>query len=195
MDELKLIDKCKKGDNEAFSKLILSYEKKVYNIALRMVLNPEDAYDVAQEVFLKVYQSIHSFRGQSSFSTWIYRVASNVCLDFLRKKKKHATVISIDRQVETEENTVSKQLEDPSPGTFEQVEQNLMREELAAAITKLSPEHRLVIVYRDINGLSYEEIAQITGQSMGTVKSRLSRARKTLQKLLKNREPFEDFSV
>jgi len=183
IDEKQLIRQCKNGDIQAFEKLIEGYQKKVYNIAYRMLGNSEDAFDVSQEVFIKVFKAIVNFKEESSFSTWIYRIAKNVCLDELRKKKK-AQVVSIHSTIQADDSEFSIQLEDFQKGPEELLEIKELKNEVNKAINCLTDEHKLVIQLRDISGFSYEEIAEILQCSLGTVKSRISRARNSLKNIL-----------
>ena len=179
LDEKELIERSQKGDIDAFEELVARYERKVYTIAYRYMGNPEDASDLAQETFLKVFKSIDKFRGESSFSTWIYRITANICKDELRKIKRKPQT-SLDQEIWLDEGSVIRQVVDEKPTPDEVFEQKELWNYLQDLIANLSPEYRMVIVLRDINGYSYEEIAQITETSLGTVKSRLNRARKAL---------------
>ena len=179
LDEKELIERSQKGDIDAFEELVARYERKVYTIAYRYMGNPEDASDLAQETFLKVFKSIDKFRGESSFSTWIYRITANICKDELRKIKRKPQT-SLDQEIWLDEGSVIRQVVDEKPTPDEAFEQKELWNYLQDLIANLSPEYRMVIVLRDINGYSYEEIAQITETSLGTVKSRLNRARKAL---------------
>lgn len=192
MDEKELIKKCKEGDTESFSLLVLMHEKKIFNYALRMLKNENDAEDASQEAFLRAYKKIDSFNGASQFSTWLYTIVNNVCLDMLRKKQRtgESTHISINQST-TDDEEYELQIEDTSPGPYEMAKRSEAGRVLEKAIASLSPEHRAVIIMRDINGLEYDEIAKITKTSLGTVKSRISRARISLRKILEeNRELF-----
>lgn len=191
MDEAVLINKAKKGDITAFEALIEDHQKRVYNIALRILNNSEDAYDAAQEVFIKVYKSIASFKGDSSFSTWIYRITKNVCLDEIRKRKKNKA-ISIDEEYENEEGSMQKQIYDDSPGPEEITERKIDKEQIYKAIELLSEQQKIVLVLRDIQGFSYEEIGKIIDCPEGTVKSRINRARKSLVELLRSKTELLD---
>ena len=179
LDEKELISLSQKGDIDAFEELVARYERKVYTIAYRYMGNPEDTSDLAQETFLKVFKSIDKFRGESSFSTWIYRITANICKDELRKIKRKPQT-SLDQEIWLDEGSVIRQVVDEKPTPDEAFEQKELWNYLQDLIANLSPEYRMVIVLRDINGYSYEEIAQITETSLGTVKSRLNRARKAL---------------
>lgn len=191
MSESELIKRCQQGDLEAFEQLIAAYEKKMINYCWRMLGNPSDAEDAAQEVFIKVFRFIESFTGQSFFSTWLYRIASNVCLDILRKKKRQpADTVSL-YQSGAEGDEFVLPVEDNAPSPYESAQLNEAQRALNTALAQLGEEQRRVIILRDIEGFSYEEIAAVMHVPPGTVKSRINRARKSLQKLLeKDRELF-----
>ena len=184
--EEELVDKSKNGDICAFEKLILSYEKRIFNIAYRISGNREDAYDISQEVCIKIFKNIKTFMGNSAFSTWVYRVTSNVCIDEMRKKNKTiALTISSDSNEEFEIPVIDKgRLPD------EILESKEMVELVRKCISELAPEYKMIITLRDIYGYSYEEISEILTTNLGTVKSRLNRARNLLKDKLKKREPF-----
>lgn len=190
VDEKKLIKKIKQGDTDAFSELVLLYEKKAINFTYRILNDMSDAQDATQEAFLRVFDKIDSFQGNSSFSTWFYTILNNICLDILRKRSRQADTISIG-QTDSNDEEYELQIEDSSPGPYEQLQKKSAMETLEKALTQLSDEHRTVIVMRDLNGLEYEEISSILKVSLGTVKSRLSRARLALRKVLaENKELF-----
>ena len=180
MNEQKLISLAKTGDQSAFGELMTRYEKQVYHQALRLLSNPEDAADVTQEVFIKVWRSLPSFQGDSSFSTWLYRLTDNAAIDLLRREKKRRGDASLD----DEEYQWDSTLADPNSAPDRELEQQELRRSVAEGLKKLSEEHRRVLVLREINGLSYEEIGKILGLSTGTVKSRIARARTALARLL-----------
>lgn len=182
-DEKNLLTKAKNNDIDAFEKLIEIYQKKVFNIAFRMMGNYEDANDAAQEVFIRVFRSLESFKEQSAFSTWIYRITTNVCLDELRKKK-NKKLIYIDEEIKNEDGEVKRQIESDEPTPEILAEKNEIKKFINEAINSLSEEHKLVIVLRDIQGFSYNEIASITKTPEGTVKSRINRARQALKEIL-----------
>ncbi|KAF0195088.1 MAG: RNA polymerase sigma-70 factor ECF subfamily [Bacillota bacterium] len=191
-DDGELISKCKQGDTDAFGQLVDKYQQRVYNITFRMTNNHEDALDLAQESFLRVYRALASFKGESAFSTWIFRIASNVCLDKLRQKKRQPhIVLSMDSLMAGEEGDYPIEI---SAGEASNPEQHLlqgeMRREIRQALNAVSDEHRLVLVLRDIEGYSYEEIADMVGANIGTIKSRLNRARLALREVLTVREPL-----
>jgi len=191
-NEKDLLKKSKKGNIESFEQLISAYQKKVYNIALKIVGNHEDASEMAQEVFIKVFKSIGQFKEESSFSTWIYRITTNVCLDEVRKSKNKIKMLSIDEDLNVGEGEIKRQFYDSSRLPEISAERNEMRKVLNQAILSLSFEHRIAVVMRDIQGFSYEEIAKTMKCPEGTVKSRINRARNELREILKkNKELFD----
>ena len=183
VDENKLVNKAVKGDNSAFEALMEKHMGIIYNIALRMTANQDDAEDMTQEIMIKIFRSLGSFKGNSKFSTWIYRVAVNTCLDEL-KKKKNKKHLSLDAEISGDDGENQIEIKDDSPSPEKLAEQNELRDMVAAAVKLLSDEHRAVIVLRDIRGMSYSEFAGILGCSDGTVKSRISRARAQLKMIL-----------
>lgn len=189
--ELKLVQRVINGDTEAFSSLVCAYEKQVFNIALRMVGNREDAEDISQESFIKAYNSLSSFRGDSSFSSWLFRIVSNTCLDHLRKQKNRQT-LSISTENEDEE-TEEFDIADESFSPEEILEKKLTRESIQQGLNELSTEHRAVLVLRELQGLSYDEIAAALNIESGTVKSRIARARKKLCSFLVREGNIPDY--
>ena len=188
MTENDLIKKCKKGNREAFNVLFSRYQSHVINIAYGMLSNREDAYDAAQEVFVKVYRSIESFREQSSFATWLYRITANVCSDILRKRQKSGNIVSISGY--TDENK-EFDIEDESASVEENMELSERQAAVRKAISALKEEHRIIITLCDLQGMSYDEIAETLKIPPGTVKSRINRARSALKKnLTEKRELF-----
>ncbi len=178
-----LLERAKAGDIAAFEQLIESYQKKIFNIALRMLGNYDDAGDLSQEVLIRIYKSIGSFKEQSSFSTWIYRITTNVCLDEIRKRKNRK-IISLDEEIRLEDGEMKRQIESEEPSPEETAEAKDLKKIVNDAIGKLSEEHRIVIVLRDLQGLSYEEIAEVLKCPEGTVKSRINRGRQALKNIL-----------
>ncbi|HEY9061590.1 MAG TPA: sigma-70 family RNA polymerase sigma factor [Pseudobacteroides sp.] len=191
-NEKYLLGLSKKGDIEAFEMLMEKYQKKVFNIALRLLGNYDDASEVTQEVFIRIYKSIGSFKGESQISTWIYRIATNVCLDELRKRKRK-WVMSLDEEYHKENGDYIIQVEDDKPTPDVVMEQKTIKSAVKNAIDKLSEKYKLIIILRDIQGFSYEEISEIVKTPVGTVKSRINRARLQLKELLlKEKELFSD---
>jgi len=181
--EKNLLERAKSGDIAAFEQLIDSYQRKIFNIALRMLGNYDDAGDLTQEVLIRIYRSIRSFKEQSSFSTWIYRITTNVCLDEIRKRKNRK-VISLDEEIKFDDGDMKRQIESDEPTPEETAETEDLKKIVNDAIARLNEEHRIVIVLRDIQGLSYEEIAEVLKCPEGTVKSRINRARQALKNIL-----------
>ena len=177
-EELRLIRRVQAGETEAFEDLVRAHEKTVYNLALRMTGDAQDAEDMAQEAFLKAYRSLGDFRGESKFSVWLYRIVSNVCLDFLRRRSRRPTVSLTAEDEEGEEQQWDVPDERLSPERL--LEQKLTREAVQAGLRELPEEQREILLLREIKGLSYEEIGEILSLEPGTVKSRIFRARKRL---------------
>ncbi|MBT9154285.1 MAG: ECF RNA polymerase sigma factor SigW [Firmicutes bacterium] len=182
----KLVQRSLAGDTDAFRQIVERYQSKVYNLALRMTGNPEDALDISQESFIRVFRSLKTFKGDSSFSTWLYRIANNIVLDELRKRRRRPLVVmSTDAFVSSEEGEHALEFSGPqSLQPEEQVMRAERRREIAQALQAISPEHRLILLLRDVEGLSYEEIAGVQNINVGTVKSRLNRARLALREHL-----------
>lgn len=178
--EFEWIQSFQAGDQQAFEELIRPHEKKVYNIALKLVKNEHDAYDLAQEALLKVYKALENFEYKSNFSTWLYRITYNTCLDFLRKEKKNWQV-SLD---EEKEDGVKLEIEDKSPTPEIAFEAKMTRQMISEAMDELDEVQRAVVVLRDVEGLTYDEIASLTDLNIGTVKSRINRGRTKLKALL-----------
>lgn len=191
LKERDLIRKAKQGDMHAFEELILKHEKIVYNLALRMMNHSEDAKDISQEVFLKAYRSLCNFDERSAFSTWLYRITHNTCIDEMRKRKGKQSY-SLEEELENEEGSMQRQIADEGDTPEESLLREEQKSEILQALGNLSEEHKAAIVLRDVKGLSYEEIAEILEVSLGTVKSRISRGRNQLKnEILKMREQNE----
>lgn len=171
-----LISRAKQGDMAAFEELILQHEKTVYNVALRMMNHSEDARDISQEVLIKAYRNIANFDERSSFSTWIYRITVNTCIDEMRKRKGKQN-LSLDNEFEDDEGTWKREIADDGDTPEESLMRKEEQSEILMALETISEDYKTVFILRDIRGLSYEEIAEITGLALGTVKSRISRAR------------------
>ena len=171
------------GDNTAFDNLVLNYQNRVFNTCFRILGNYEDANDSAQDVFVNVFRSLKKFRFRSSFSTWIYRIAINTCRNKLRSAvfRRRKNTVRLDQPVDQEEESYSLEIGDESRTP----EKELTRKEkwilIQQAIDSLPESQKTVVILRDIDGFTYEEIVTITGLNPGTVKSKLARARKKLQ--------------
>jgi RNA polymerase sigma factor (sigma-70 family) len=182
-EERRLVEVAQRGDAESFNALVRLYEGRVYNLCYRMLGDPDSAADAAQDAFLSAFRNLRSFRG-GSFRSWMLRIATNTCYDILRARKRRPTV-SLDLDSDDEDTSSPLQIADSAetPDDF------ALRRELAAAIqhglTALPEEQRIIVILSDIQGLAYEEIAQITDTNLGTVKSRLSRGRARLREVLK----------
>lgn len=190
--EAAIVRKVLSGDANAFETLVLEYEKNVYNIALRMTGNSEDAADMTQEAFIKAYNSLQSFRGDSKFSVWLYRIVSNVCLDFLRSKNRRPTVSLSVEDDDGEDAQLDVADESQSPELL--LDRKLTRDSVRRGLDSLPPDYRQILLLREIQGLSYDEIAQALSLEVGTVKSRIFRARKRLCTFLIDDGNISDFS-
>jgi len=180
--ERETIDRVLSGDTEAFESLVLQNQRKIYNLCLRMTGNPEDASDLVQDAFLKAYQNLASFKGESGFSLWLYRLTSNVCIDHLRREKRRekSSLTYIDESGEAME----LELPDERFAPETELERRQTAEGIQKGLDALTAEHRQILILREINGLSYDEIAEILAIHAGTVKSRIARARLNLRKIL-----------
>ena len=177
MQEKEWILQAQKGDGDAFCALIGKYENKIYNIAYKFMQNSFDAQDAAQDAIIKMYGSIRKFSFQSAFSTWMYRVVANTCLDALRRRKP---------SVPMEEYTDLAVSREGNPD--EQAENSELGRGIRMAVQELSEKYRMVLVLKDMEGLKYEEVAEILSITPGTVKSRLFRAREKLRKVLEEKQ-------
>lgn len=182
-----LVLRAQKGDQAALAELITRYERKTYNLAYRLMGNHADASDAAQEALVRVYTRLHNFRGDSAFSTWLFRVVTNTCLDELRRRGRlrHA---SLDNPLPADEGALPRQTTDDSDGPIERAERREVQAAVQRAIKRLPDEYRTVVVMRDLHDLSYHEIAAVLGTSLGTIKSRLHRARQALRLIIRATE-------
>ncbi|EGD46058.1 RNA polymerase, sigma-24 subunit, ECF subfamily [Ruminiclostridium papyrosolvens DSM 2782] len=182
INENNLLQKARNGDVGAFEELTTEYYSKVYSICYRMLNNTEDAYEQAQETFIKAFKYIKDFKGNCAISTWLYRIATNVCLDFIRKHK-NKKVISIEQNT-FEDLQLKDSLVSENPGPEKVAETNAQKQAIKEAMDKMNEKNRLVIILRDFMGLSYDEISDTMKVPVGTVKSRINRARNELRELL-----------
>ena len=185
MDESELKKKSIEGDNEAFERLTKPYTQGIVNHAYVMLRNREDALVMAQEALVKAFVSIAGFNGQSSFKTWLYRITTNVCLDFLRKKKREANIVSLTTG-DDEQQIAQLDVADASTDPQRKAEQKELREAIIKAIGELDDEYRAAIALRELEGMDYKQIATTLRVSLGTVKSRINRARMQLREKLSN---------
>jgi RNA polymerase sigma-70 factor (ECF subfamily) len=185
--DLDLVKQAQAGDTGAFDQLVGRYRNRVFGMIYNMVHNEQDAWDLAQDSFLKAWKSIARFRGQSSFYTWVYRIVMNVTIDWLRKKQIRGGAGEFNDAVQLREiDPASRTVPHAEALPHERMEQSEMRRRIDAAIAQLSPEHRAVILLKEIEDMQYHEIADSLGCSIGTVMSRLFYARKKLQNLLRD---------
>ncbi len=183
--EKKLIMESQKGNMESFEKLIKEYQKGAYNIAYRMLGNTEDAKDASQEAIIKIYKSIGGFKMKSSFKTWFYRVVTNTCLDYRRKRSRNK-VLYLDKAINTEEGSFQREIEDSSDGPEEMLVKNENTKTLQRYITGMPEKYAMAIILRDVKGFSYSEMGKILDLPEGTVKSRISRARIMLKDIIED---------
>lgn len=179
-----LVSEAKGGSEAAFRRLVEKYQRKIYGMALGMVKDPDEAKDVTQDAFLKAYKALASFQGQSAFYTWLYRIAMNLCIDRARHNARVGKVEFdevIDRDEEGDSGISPRRIGFDPARAYQDRE---IRERLNAAIQKLSPTHRAVLLLREVDGMAYKEIADVMQCSEGTVMSRLFHARKYMQQML-----------
>ena len=181
IQEQQWVEAAKRGDQDAFACLVGAYEKRVFALTIRMCKQPEDAAEAAQEAFLAVWQGLPSFRGEASFSTWLYRLASNACVDILRRESRRRETLSLDGE------EAPADVPDRGPTPQEAAEQQELRREIEAGLAALPPEYRQALILREIHQLSYQEIGEALGLDIGTVKSRISRGRQRLRRELLER--------
>ncbi len=173
------MQRAKKGETAAFEQIVTAYERRIYALALRSTGSEADAADLTQEVFLRAWRSLNSFRGESTVSTWLYRITMNICIDFSRKKAFQTVPLADEEGTEL-----------PLPDTRvayspeAALEGRELSNELQTALGQLTEEHRQVILLRDVSGLSYQEVGKLLSLEEGTVKSRLARARRKLRSIL-----------
>ena len=181
-EESRIIARILEGDGNAYESLVLKNQRKVYHLCLRMTGNPSDAEDLAQEAFIKAYNNLESFKGESGFSQWLYRLASNVCIDHLRREKRR----DVGSLTYLDDAGIALELELPDERFTPEgsLERRQVEESIQKGLDTLSLEHRRILIMRELEGLSYEEIGYHLELSPGTVKSRISRARQSLSKFL-----------
>jgi len=183
VEDIRIVAQVISGDVEAFSTLVLRYQERVYQTIYSMVGDRDEADDLAQEVFVKALRSLHLFRGQSQFYTWLYRIAVNRCLDHLKARRLRVYVRENDGEVDA---AVLNAKIPVGKETDQEASQNEMQAILEMALSNIPEEYRIAFVLREIDDLTYEEISEVLGCSVGTVKSRLFRARNRLQVLLRS---------
>ena len=184
-EDLKLIKRCKRGEEAAFSLLLARYRSAIYGLSLRMVRNPEDARDMAQEVFIKVFSLLDRYDEAYAFSSWIFRIATNHCIDHLRRNRVH--FMSIEGHTSSDGEEMEMQLPSKGPRPDQIIERNEAMVKLDEVVSELPPHYKAIILLRHDQELSYEEIATILDLPLGTVKARIHRARAMVQQILKSR--------
>ena len=191
VDDGLLIRRAQGGDRSAFDALIAKYSARAYQYAFRLTRNPEEASDVVAEGFIRVYNAIQNFKGQSAFTTWLFRIMTNCYLDIRKKEKTRATT-SIDTAMTTEEGDVEMQIEDHSASPHEQTERSEREVRFERAVARLPEYQKAMIVMYHAENMSYEEMSAALDLPIGTVKSRLNRARLSLREMLeKDSELFQ----
>jgi RNA polymerase sigma-70 factor (ECF subfamily) len=179
-DEAELIERSRKGDSQAFGVLVERYQRRVVGVALAVVHNQDDAIELAQETFVRAYENLSKFESRSSFSTWLYRIAANLAIDFWRREGRHVVLHGEDAETE-----ISK-LPNITGDSFKEVSRSELSARLKQALEELTPEHRAVILLREVEGMSYDEISDVLQCPRGTVMSRLHYARTHLRNILKD---------
>lgn len=182
MDEAALIQSARKGDLDSFNSLVLVYQHQVYNLAYRIMATEAAAADATQEAFISAYKNLKSFRG-GSFKSWLLRIVTNACYDELRRKKRRPA-ISLDELTDEQDNDLEFDVPSPEDGPETVVQRRELAELIQIGITTLPEDQRVALVLSDVQGLSYDEIADLTNTNLGTVKSRLSRGRAKLREYL-----------
>lgn len=182
--DMSLIERCRASDESAFNEVVSRYKAKVYNYIYRMTGSSDDAEDLTQEVFIRMYTSIDSFRSQSSLSTWLFRIASNLCIDRFRRSKTRTTAFSLDEPIQGNDSESGHEIPDSTYEPQRLLENTEMAEQIQLSLAQLPEKLRAAVILHDVEGLPYEEIAQIVGCPLGTVKSRLFNARMQLREKL-----------
>ncbi len=185
-EEARIVRAAARGDEAAFEKLVLAHQKHVYSLALKLTGSAEDAMDASQDAFLKAFQNLRSFRGESRVSVWLYRLTYNASMDIL-KKSRRGTLVPLP----ADEEGAELEIPDPSPTPDEEVQHREELREVRDALGQLDEDKRRILLMREYNGMSYQDIAEALGLEEGTVKSRLARARAALAEILKKRGTFQ----
>ena len=189
-EETALIERARGGDLPAFDQLVERYKQRIYSTIYHMTSNHADASDVAQETFIKAFKNLDRFKGDSAFYTWLYRIAVNNTINFVKRRRaNHVSLDDVDAAIQNDPDFIERTSDD---GPTREVAANQLMRRLNVALQKLSPSHRLVVTLYDIEGMQHGEIAKIMNCSEGTVRSRLFYARAQLQELLKDFLPEKD---
>jgi RNA polymerase sigma-70 factor (ECF subfamily) len=191
LDDQLNISRAQSGDSTAFNALIRKYEIRAYQYAFRLTRNPEEASDIVAEAFVRIYNALHNFKGQSAFSTWMYRILTNCFLD-IRKRERVRPTTSLEATLQTDEGEMERQIEDPGRTPHQELERNERETRVERAVSELPEYQRAMIVMYHAEMMSYEDIAAALDLPIGTVKSRLNRARLSLREILiKDEELFK----
>jgi len=182
-DDRNLVERARRGDREAFATLVRRHQDRAFNLAYQMVRNREEALDISQEAFARAYTSLPTFKGEASFTTWLHRIVVNLAIDSLRRRRVSGTAAYDDTRA-VPEDLEAEPVTPDDPATA--LESKQVRALLARGIAQLPPAQRAVLVLREIEGMTYEEISRAIGCTLGTVMSRLFYARRRLQQVLKN---------
>ena len=189
-EELKLVKRAAGGDEGAFEKLVIENENLIYNVALKITGNPDDAEDVAQEAFIKAYRNLGSFRGESRFSGWLYRLCYNAAMDHIRKTRDP----NLRSLTNDDGSDAELDVADPAPTPEESAERKETQRIVREAVNQLDNDKREILIMREFSGMSYTAIADALGIEEGTVKSRISRARASLAEILRQSGTFSQLS-
>ena len=188
IDDSVLVERCRQGDSAAMERLILKYQKRIYNVILRMCRNTDDAAELTQETFVKIIQKINEFEGRSNFYTWAFRIAVNLTLNYCQRSAriglKSLDIEDIDRSRQTRRKLKELLTDDSCPDPAVMAQNKELCDIVMQSLMKLDDAHRAVVVLRDIEGMNYARIAEVLDIELGTVKSRLSRARSNLRKIM-----------
>ncbi|MGI6337714.1 MAG: RNA polymerase sigma factor [Eubacteriales bacterium] len=179
-----LIERLRNRDEAAFEEFVSQFERSIYNLALRQTGHPQDAQDITQEVFLRIYRGIANFRADAKLSTWVYQITLNACVDLTRRRVRHPELPLVVQNEDGDEAMLDTPDETYAPEPL--YERTALREQIADGLQRLSDEYRKILILRDVNGLSYDEIGQVLALPEGTVKSRLFRARDRLAAILRD---------
>jgi RNA polymerase sigma-70 factor (ECF subfamily) len=186
-DDIELIKSFCEGNKAAFNRLVLKYQDPIMNLCVRYLGNCTDGEDAAQETFVKIFKNLSKFKGDALFSTWLYRIALNTCKNYRRSwwSRLKQKAVNLDAPVETEDSEYTPEIGDDRLSPERDLNRHRLADTIQAALATLLPKHKELIIMRDIQGMSYEEISRTLGISLGTVKSRLVRARSAMQEQLR----------
>ncbi len=185
-EDANLVERCLKGDEKAFEELLAKYRSPIYSICYRMVKNHSDAEDLSQDAFIRVFNILDKYNPLYPFSSWLYRVTSNLCIDFIRRRKRG--VISLDEPVSGSDGEMSRQIPSRGVSADRKLENREMMEVLDQAISELPDHYRIIIILRHQEQLTYEEISDNLGVPLGTVKARIHRARNLIRQTFAKKE-------